>query len=69
MHSRAPPRRNGSAGLDRHHLGLARDRELFRRRVGREHRMIFRLHEQELEAVDLVARKDLERAIRELTRG
>ncbi len=48
---------------------LARDRELFRQRVGREHRMIFRLHDQELEAVDLVARKDLERTIRELTHG
>jgi hypothetical protein len=48
---------------------LERDRELFRQRVGREHRLIFRLHEQELEAVDLVPRKDLERTIRELTRG
>jgi hypothetical protein len=48
---------------------LERDRELFRQRVGREHRMLFRLHEQELEAVDLVPRKDLERTIRELTRG
>jgi hypothetical protein len=48
---------------------LERDRELLRQRVGREHRMLFRLHEQELEAVDLVPRKDLERTIRELTRG
>jgi hypothetical protein len=48
---------------------LERDRELLRQRVGREHRLIFRLHEQELEAVDLVPRKDLERTIRELTRG
>jgi len=31
--------------------------------------LLFRLHEQELEAVDLVPRKDLERTIRELTRG
>jgi hypothetical protein len=48
---------------------LERDREPVRQRIGREHRMIFRLHEQELEAVDLVPRKDLERTIRELTRG
>ena len=48
---------------------LERDRELYRQRVGREHRLIFHLHEQELEAVDLVPRKDLERTIRELTRG
>jgi hypothetical protein len=37
--------------------------------VGREHRLIFRMHAQELEAVDLVPRKDLERTIRELSRG
>ena len=48
---------------------LRLDRELYRQRVGREHRMIFRLHERELEAIDLVPRKDLERTIRELTRG
>jgi hypothetical protein len=48
---------------------LRLDRELYRQRVGREHRMIFRLHERELEAIDLVPRKDLERTLRELTRG
>jgi hypothetical protein len=48
---------------------LRLDRELYRQRVGREHRMIFRLHERELEALDLVPRKDLERTIRELSRG
>jgi len=37
--------------------------------VGREHRLIFRMHAQELEAVDLVPRKDFERTIRELARG
>jgi hypothetical protein len=48
---------------------LRLDRDLYRQRVGREHRLIFRVHAQELEAVDLVPRKDLERAIRELSRG
>ena len=48
---------------------LRRDRDLYRQRVGREHRLIFRMHAQELEAVDLVPRKDLERTIRELSRG
>jgi hypothetical protein len=47
---------------------LRLDRELYRQRVGREHRLIFRMHAQELEAVDLVPRKDLERAVRELAR-
>ena len=48
---------------------LRLDRDLYRQRVGREHRLIFRVHAQELEAVDLVPRKDLERTIRELSRG
>ena len=48
---------------------LRLDRDLYRQRVGREHRLIFRMHAQELEAVDLVPRKDLERTIRELARG
>ena len=48
---------------------LRLDRDLYRQRVGREHRLIFRMHAQELEAVDLVPRKDLERTIRELSRG
>ena len=48
---------------------LRLDRDLYRQRVGREHRLIFRMHAQELEAVDLVPRKDLERTLRELSRG
>jgi len=48
---------------------LRLDRALYRQRVGREHRLTFRVHAQELEAVDLVPRKDLERTIRELSRG
>jgi hypothetical protein len=48
---------------------LRLDRDLYRQRVGREHRLIFRMHAQELEAVDLVPRRDLERTIRELARG
>jgi uncharacterized coiled-coil protein SlyX len=44
-------------------------RDLYRQRVGRDHRLIFRIHAQELEALDLVPRKDLERTIRELARG
>ena len=48
---------------------LRLDRDLYPQRVGREHRLIFRMHAQELEAVDLVPRKDLERIIRELSRG
>ena len=48
---------------------LRLDRDLYRQRVGREHRLIFRVHAQELEAVDLVPRKDLERTIRELSHG
>lgn len=47
---------------------LRADRDLYRQRVGREHRLIFRMGPEELEAVDLVARKDLERTIREITR-
>jgi hypothetical protein len=46
---------------------LRLDRDLYRQRVGRGHRPIFRVHAQELEAVDLVPRKDLERTIRELS--
>jgi hypothetical protein len=48
---------------------LRLDRQLYRQRVGREHRLVFRMHAQELEAVDLVPRKDLERAIRERAGG
>jgi hypothetical protein len=48
---------------------LRLDRDLYRQRVGREHRLIFQMHAQELEAVDLVPRKDLERTIRELSHG
>ena len=48
---------------------LKADRDLYRQRIGREHRLIFRLHADELEAVDLVARKQLERTIRELSRS
>ena len=48
---------------------LRLDRDLYRQRVGREHRLIFRVHAHELEAVDLVPRKDLERTIRELSHG
>jgi regulator of replication initiation timing len=48
---------------------LRLDRDLYRQRVGREHRLIFRMHALELEAVDLVPRKDLERTIRELSHG
>ena len=61
-----------AAGDDAAFRGTRRlrvDRDLYRQRVGREHRLIFRMHAQELEAVDLVPRKDLERTIRELARG
>jgi hypothetical protein len=42
-------------------------RDLFRQRIGRDHRLIFRMSPGELEAVDVVPRKELERTIRELT--
>ena len=44
-------------------------RELYRQRIGREYRLLFRMHAEEIEAVDIVPRKQLERSIRELTRG
>ncbi len=47
---------------------LQSDRELYRQRVGREHRLLFRLQEEELEAVELAPRRELERAIRDLPR-
>ena len=59
----------GDASAFRGSRRLERDRELYRQRVGREHRLLFRLGADQLEAIDLVPRKDLERTIRELTRG
>jgi len=59
----------GDEGAFRGTRRLRLDRDLYRQRVGREHRLIFRMHAQELEAVDLVPRKDLARTIRELARG
>lgn len=43
------------------------DRTLWRRRVGRDYRMLFRLGDEELEVVDIVHRQGLERALRDLT--
>ncbi len=47
---------------------LRSDRELYRQRIGREHRLLFRLQEEELEAVELAPRRELERAIRDIPR-
>ena len=43
------------------------DRTLWRRRVGRDYRMLFRLTDEELQVLDIVHRQSLERAVRELT--
>ena len=43
------------------------ERTLWRRRVGRDYRMLFRLTDEELEVLDIVHRQGLERAVRELT--
>ena len=43
------------------------DRTLWRRRVGRDYRMLFRLTDEELEVLDIVPRQGFERAVRELT--
>ena len=42
------------------------DRDLHRQRIGRDYRLLFRFHEDELEVVDLLPRQDLERTLREL---
>ncbi len=46
---------------------LGVDRTLWRRRVGRDYRMLFRLTDEELEVLDIVPRQGFERAVRELT--
>ena len=43
------------------------DRTIWRRRVGRDYRMLFRLTDEELEVLDIVHRQGFERAVRELT--
>ena len=43
------------------------DRTIWRRRVGRDYRMLFRLTDDELQVLDIVPRQGLERAVRELT--
>ena len=45
---------------------LRADRDLHRQRIGRDYRLLFRFHEDELEVVDLLPRQDLERTLREL---
>ena len=45
---------------------LHADRDLHRQRIGRDYRLLFRFHEDELEVVDLLPRQDLERTLREL---
>ena len=46
---------------------LEADRTIWRRRVGRDYRMLFRLTDDELQVLDIVHRQGLERAVRELT--
>ena len=46
---------------------LRRDRESWSQRVGADHRLLFRLHTDILEVVDLINRRDLERRIKSLT--
>ncbi|MFQ5739250.1 MAG: SEC-C metal-binding domain-containing protein [Acidobacteriota bacterium] len=43
------------------------DRDIFRQRIGRDYRLLFKLGPQELEVLDLTPRRDLERAIRRVT--
>ncbi len=45
---------------------LHTDRDLHRQRIGRDYRMLFRLHEDEIEVVDLLPRQDLDRALKSL---
>lgn len=48
-------------------IRLEVDRTIWRRRVGRDYRMLFRLTDDELEVLDIVHRQGLERTVRELT--
>ncbi len=45
---------------------LAVDRTVWRQRVGRDYRVLFRMTDEELEVLDVVNRQDLERTVRQL---
>ena len=54
----------GDPGALRGARRLHADRDLHRQRIGRDYRLLFRLHDDELEVVDLLPRQDLERTLR-----
>jgi mRNA-degrading endonuclease RelE of RelBE toxin-antitoxin system len=56
----------GEAAAFRGTKRLRRNREIWRQRVGSDYRLLFRLHPDTLEVVDLVNRRDLERRIKSL---
>ena len=45
---------------------LEADRTVWRQRVGRDYRVLFRMTDEELEVLDVVHRQDLERTVRQL---
>jgi hypothetical protein len=61
-----------AAGEPTAYVGVVRLKEcpdVYRQRIGIDHRLLFRLHADSLEVVDLINRRDLERRIKTLPRG
>lgn len=56
----------GEAAAFRGVTRLRSDRNIWRQRVGADHRLLFRLHPETLEVLDLINRRDLERRIKTL---
>jgi hypothetical protein len=56
----------GEASAFRGITRLRSDRNIWRQRVGADHRLLFRLHPETLEVLDLINRRDLERRIKTL---
>jgi hypothetical protein len=53
----------GDASALRGACRLQSDRDLYRQRIGREYRLLFRLHDEELDVVELAHRRELERVL------
>jgi len=53
----------GDASALRGACRLQSDRDLYRQRIGREYRLLFRLHDEELDVVELAPRRELERVL------
>ena len=58
--------RQGEVAAFRGTKRLQRNREIWCHRVGADHRLLFRLHPDTLEVVDLINRRDLQRWIKSL---